>query len=99
MDEKFINGDHIYTEKLKKLAFQKTETQLWENELSKNGSSFFIDMSNLKYELGTDKIIGPTKLIGYSKESVEDVYYVPLIKNFDSLIFIEKTNSTKSIFE
>jgi erythromycin esterase-like protein len=99
MDEKFINGDHIYTEKLKTAQFHKIESYLWENMLSKISSSFFINMSNLKNELGTDKIIGPTKLIGYSEESEEDVYDVPLIKNFDSLIFIEETNSTKLIFE
>jgi hypothetical protein len=56
-------------------------------------------MSDLKNQLTTDEIIGATRLIGYSKESKEDIYYLPLIKNFDTMIFIEDTNSTKTIFE
>ncbi|WP_176465468.1 hypothetical protein [Croceivirga radicis] len=55
-------------------------------------------MLDLKNELTTDEIIGATRLIGYSKESEEDVYYLPLIKNFDTMIFIEETNSTKRMF-
>jgi erythromycin esterase-like protein len=99
MDEKFINGDHIYKEKLKTESFQPVDSLFWEKKLSQNGNSFVIDMLDLKNELTTDEIIGPTRLIGYSKESEEDVYYLPLIKNFDAMIFIEETNSTKPIFE
>ena len=60
---------------------------------------FVMDMSDLKNQLTTDEIIGATRLIGYAKESEEDIYYLPLIKNFDTMIFIEETNSTKPIFE
>ena len=56
-------------------------------------------MTDLKNEINTDEIIAPTRLIGYSKESEEDIYYLPLIKNFDTLIFIKETNSTRPIFE
>ncbi|PXX21389.1 erythromycin esterase family protein [Arenibacter sp. ARW7G5Y1] len=99
MDEKFINGDHSYKEKLKTESFKPIDSLFWENRLSINNKSFIIDMTNLKNELNTDEIIAPTRLIGYAKESEEDIYYLQLIKNFDSLIFIEKTNATKSIFE
>ena len=99
MDEKFINGDHLYTEKLKAESFQPVDSLFWEKKLSQNGNSFVIDMSDLQNQLTTDEIIGPTRLIGYSKESEEDIYYLPLIKNFDTMIFIEETNSTKPIFE
>ncbi|MDO1512193.1 erythromycin esterase family protein [Maribacter confluentis] len=99
MDEKFINGDHNYTEKLKTASFQPIEGLFWENALSENGNSFIVDMSTLTNELDTDKIIGPTKLIGYSKESEEDIYFLPLIKDFDCLIFIKETNATTPIFE
>tara|TARA_R110002167_G_scaffold354407_1_gene568220 strand:- start:247 stop:2022 length:1776 start_codon:yes stop_codon:yes gene_type:complete len=99
MDEKFINGDHSYKEKLKTESLQPVDSLLWENGLSKNNNSFIIDMTDLKNELNTDEIIAPTRLIGYAKESEEDIYYLPLIKNFDSLIFIKETNSTRPIFE
>ncbi|NJB38206.1 erythromycin esterase family protein [Croceivirga sp. JEA036] len=99
MDEKFINGDHSYKEKLKIESFKPIDSLFWENRLSEIGKSFIINMSDLKNELTTDKIMGPTRLIGYSKESEEDIYYLPLIKNFDTMIFIKETNSTKPIFE
>ena len=99
IDEKFINGDHSYKEELKTESFQPIDSLFWENRLSINNKSFIIDMTNLKNELNTDEIIAPTRLIGYAKESEEDIYYLQLIKNFDSLIFIEETNATKSIFE
>ncbi|WP_149304995.1 erythromycin esterase family protein [Pareuzebyella sediminis] len=99
MDEKFINGDHSYKEKLKTESFKPIDSLFWENRLSIINKSFIIDMKDLKNELNTDEIIAPTRLIGYSKESEEDIYYLQLIKNFDSLIFIEETNATKPIFE
>jgi erythromycin esterase len=99
MDEKFINGDHSYKEKLKAESLKPIDSFFWENRLSKNNNSFIMDMMDLKNELKTDEIIGATRLIGYSKESEEDIYYLPLIKNFDTMIFIEETNSTKPIFE
>ncbi|SHJ18874.1 Erythromycin esterase [Mesonia phycicola] len=99
MNEKIINGDHLYTEKLKTELLQPVDSLFWENKLLINGNSFAIDMLDLKNELNTDEIIGATRLIGYSKESEKDIYYLPLIKNFDTMIFIEETNSTKSLFE
>jgi erythromycin esterase-like protein len=99
IDEKFINGDHIYKETLKQESLQPVDSVFWENKLSQNGKAFIIDMLGLKSELITDKIIGPTRLIGYSKESEEDIYYLPLIKDFDTMIFIKETNSTKPITE
>jgi len=99
MDEKFINGDHNYREKLKTESLQPVDGLFWENALSQNDNSFILDMIGLKNELSTDIITGPTRLIGYSKASEEDVYYLPLIKNYDTLIFINETNSTKPIFD
>lgn len=99
MDEKFINGDHSYKEKLKTKSLKAIDSLFWENRLSKNNNSFIIDLTDLKNELNTDEIIAPTRLIGYAKESEEDIYYLPLIKNFDALIFIKETNSTRPIFE
>ncbi|MCG2432198.1 erythromycin esterase family protein [Aequorivita xiaoshiensis] len=99
IDEKFINGDHSYKEELKTESFQPIDSLFWESKLFQNGKSLVIDMSDLKNELTTDEIIGPIRLIGYSKESEEDIYYLPLIKNFDTMIFIKETNSTKPIFE
>ncbi|WP_339848526.1 erythromycin esterase family protein [uncultured Dokdonia sp.] len=99
MDEKFINGDHSYKEKLKTNSLKAIDSLFWENRLSKNNNSFIIDLTDLKNELNTDEIIAPTRLIGYAKESEEDIYYLPLIKNFDALIFIKETNSTRPIFE
>ncbi|WP_179213155.1 erythromycin esterase family protein [Maribacter sedimenticola] len=99
INEKYINGDHSYNEKLKTESFKPIDSLFWENKLSKINNSFILDMTDLKNELITDRLIGPTRLIGYSKESEEDIYYLPLIKNFDTMIFIKETNSTKPIFE
>ena len=99
IDEKFINGDHSYKEELKTESFLLIDSLFWESKLSQNGNSFIIDMLDLKNELTTDEIIGPTRLIGYSKESEEDIYYSSLMKKFDTMIFIKETNSTKPIFE
>ncbi|MGS2761448.1 erythromycin esterase family protein [Sinomicrobium sp. M5D2P9] len=98
MEEKFINGDHNYTEKLKTASFQEKEGLFWENVMAESGNLFIADMSILKKELNSDDILGPTKLIGYSKESEKDIYFLPLIKDFDSMIFIKNTNSTTPIF-
>jgi hypothetical protein len=43
--------------------------------------------------------IGLTKLIGYGKETNKDIYQLPLIKLFDSLIFIENTNATTPLYQ
>jgi erythromycin esterase-like protein len=99
IDEKFINGDHNYKEKLKTESLQPLGGLFWENTLSQNGNSFILDMIGLKNELNTDIITGPTRLIGYSKASDDDVYYLPLIKNYDTLIFINETGSTKPIYD
>lgn len=98
MEEKFINGDHNYTEKLKTGRFQEKEGLFWENVMAESGNSFIADMSILKKELNSDDILGSTKLIGYSKESEKDTYFLPLVKDFDGLIFIKNTNSTTPIF-
>jgi len=99
IDERFINGDHFYIDELKKTTMQSTETNLWENSLTLNGKSFYLDMPTLTKELKTDGIIGLTKLIGYGKETNKDIYQLPLIKLFDSLIFIENTNATTPLYE
>ena len=54
-------------------------------------------MSTIINELETDEVIGPTRLIGYRKETNKDTYFLSLFKNFDSLIFIENTNATTPI--
>lgn len=56
-------------------------------------------MPTLCKELKTDGIKGPTKLIGYNKETKEDIYQLPFIKLFDSLIFIESTNATTPLYQ
>ena len=99
MDEKFINGDHNFKERLRTAPIQPTEKFLWENAFAQNNSSFYTNISDLKDELNTDQIFGPTKLIGYGKESEDDIYYLPLTQNFDALIFIAETNSTIPIFK
>lgn len=98
IDEKYINGDHIYTDELKKAFIGSTETRLWENVLALNGNAFYLNLSALKKELKTDDIIGSTKFIGYGKETNKDIYKLSLFKNFDSLIFIENTNATTPLF-
>jgi len=99
MEEKLINGDHDYTEKLKTADFEPIQGGFWENTMAENGNSFYADLSILKNVLNTDKIIGPTKLLGYSKESDEDIYHIPIVQNFDSIIFIKETDSTTPIFK
>lgn len=98
MEEKFINGDHNYTEKLKTANFNPKEELFWEKVMAQNGDSFIVDMPTLKNELNTNELFGPTRLIGYSKETEDDFFFLPLIKDFDSLIFIKNTNATSPIF-
>src|SRR5699024_918882 len=98
IDEKFINGDHIFTDKLKKTSIESTETLLWENVLAQSGSSFYLNLSALENELKDEEIVGPTKLIGYNKETHKDIYKLPLLRYFDSLIFIENTKATTPLF-
>ncbi|WP_339865381.1 erythromycin esterase family protein [uncultured Algoriphagus sp.] len=98
MGEKYIHRDHDYIEKLKTEKLLSSEYELWENKLAEMGSSTIVDTSILKKELSPDAIIGPTKLVGYGKEKETDIYFIPLIKHFDCLIFIENTNATTPIF-
>jgi|GEM_PF-561567 len=98
IEEKLINGDHFYMDKLKKADFQTSETNLWENSFSLNGKAFYLDLPTASNELKTDTITGPTKLIGYGKETKEDIYQLQFLKLFDSLIFIENTNATTPLF-
>jgi len=99
IEEKFINGDHFYTEKLKKAKIQPTETYLWENALALNGKSYCLDVSSLRQILKPNDILGSVKLIGYAKETEDDVYELPFLKLFDSLIFIEDTNETTPLYD
>ena len=98
IDEGRINSDHNYKEQLKTASIKENANTLWENTFAQHGKSFYINISNLTKKLKTEIILGPTKFIGYSKESDENEYHLPLLEDFDSLIFIEETNSTKPIF-
>ncbi|GLU43600.1 hypothetical protein Musp01_12240 [Muricauda sp. NBRC 101325] len=98
MEEKFINEDHIFTEQLKTERLKPNQSTYWEDILGQNGNSFFLDTSILYEILNTNDIIGPTKLIGYGKETEDDGYYIPLVKNFDGLIFLKTTRATTPIF-
>ncbi|WP_339706132.1 erythromycin esterase family protein [uncultured Kriegella sp.] len=99
IDEKFINGDHLYTDELKKATLETTENHLWENVLALNGSAFYLNMTALRKESNLDAVIGPTKLIGYSKETNMDIYQTPFMNIFDSLVFIKKTSATTPLDE
>ncbi|MFD2909090.1 erythromycin esterase family protein [Flavobacterium ardleyense] len=98
IDEKFINGDHLYAEKLEKSTIEASEFPLWEKKLALNGNAFYLNLLALKKELQTDDIIGSSKFIGYGKESSKDIYTITLLKYFDSLLFIENTNATTPLF-
>jgi len=98
IDEKIIGGDNIYTDELKKTDMQLTEKPLWEKSLAINGSAFYLNLLALKKELNTE-IVGPTRFLGYAKETKKDIYPLFISNNFDSLIFIENTNATTSILD
>jgi len=99
IEKKNIDGDHFYTDKLNKTDIQTPEANLWENSLALNGKAFYLDMPTLCKELKTDGIKGPTKLIGYNKETKENIYQLPFTRLFDSLIFIESTNATTPLYQ
>lgn len=94
MEKKLINGDHDYSEKLKPESLLQSEEELWENKLSEVGQSLIVDTKILSKELNSDAVIGPTKLIGYGKEVKTDIYYIPIAKHYDCLIFVENTKAT-----
>jgi len=98
IDNKFINGDPNFSDKLNKASIQSTNLHLWENVFSNNGDAFYLDITTLINDLKTDDILGYTKLFGYGKETKQDIYKVPLLKYFDTLIFIEQTNATTPLF-
>jgi erythromycin esterase-like protein len=98
IEEKFINGDHKYNDKLKKAEIEPTQSVTWEKVFAGIGNAFSIDLKILKTELKTDNVLGLTKLIGYGKETKEDIYPLPILSNFDSLIFIENTRATTPLF-
>lgn len=98
IDQNFINGDHFYKDELKKAFILPTEITFWESAFAKNGKAFYLNFESLKKELNTDTILGLVKFIGYSKETKNNIYNLPLIMNFDSLLFIENTNATTPIF-
>lgn len=98
IEEKFINGDHSYNDILKKAEIKSPESPTWENTFALNKKALWIDMKVLKKELKRDDILGVTKLIGYPKETKEDTYLLPLLRIFDSLIFIENTSATTPLF-
>ncbi len=99
IENKFINGDHFYNDKLKQVKMQSIEIPLWENVLALNGNAFYLDFYALNQELKTDKIIGATRLIGYAKEEERDIYHLQFPKLFDSLIFIEDTHATTPLLD
>ena len=98
IDEKSINGDHDYKEPLKSVVLQPQKGIFWENTMIQNGNSFYVDMADFKKEMNTDQIMGLTRLIGYRMETEEDVYLLPLAKNFDCIIYVKDTHATKPIF-
>lgn len=95
--ERLINGDHDYSETLNQSNIQSIKIPLWENSFATYGSNFLLDFSILKKELNTDEILGATRLIGYGQEKKTDIYWLHLIKAFDSLIFIKQTSATKPL--
>jgi erythromycin esterase len=99
INEKFIFGDHMYADKLNKTEILPNETNFWENSLALNDKAFYLDIPRLTKELKTEQITGQMKLIGYGKETKNEIYLLPLLKLFDSLIFIENTNATTPLFE
>lgn len=99
INEKLINADHNYSDKLNEAKLKPSKEVLWESMFALYGSSFYTDMATFKDELKTDKILGPTKLIGYKMESQTDIYYLSIFENFDALIFIKETKPTTPIFE
>lgn len=99
IDEKFINGDHFYNDKLRKADILTIETPLWENIFALNGNDFYLNLSALKNELKTDEINGPIRLIGYHKESKENIYWISFAKYFDSMIFVNNTNATRPLLD
>lgn len=97
IEERNINEDHSYNDEIKSARIISEKGLSWEKLFSKSDIDFYLDMSLLRQSLGTDMILGKTKLIGYGKEEDEDVYTLPLIQNFDTLFFIENTSSTNAI--
>lgn len=94
MEKKLINGEHDYSEKLKAESLLQSEDELWEIKLSEVGHSLIVDTELLSKELNSDAVIGPIKLIGYGKEEKTDIYYIPIAKHYDCLIFVENTKAT-----
>ena len=97
MNEKFINGDHNYDDELFSSELGQLEPQTWETIIEYEQPSYCINTNSLKNELGTDQLLGSTRLIGYGKETKDDLYYLPIIQHFDTVILFDKTEATSPL--
>ena len=97
IEEKLINSDHDYGERLKQAELEPFKAPVWESSMASFGNAFYLDIPTFRTQLKTDDIIGLTRLIGYGQETKRDIYEVQLTKNFDSMIFIKTTTATKPL--
>ncbi|ETN94648.1 erythromycin esterase family protein [Zhouia amylolytica] len=96
IEEKFINGDHKFNDRLIKGYLSNQPKITWE--------TIFGDQVNDAYCFQTNNINmhedirGVLKLVGYRKESEKDYYQLSPFKMFDTIIFIRTTEATTPLF-
>ncbi|NHN25060.1 erythromycin esterase family protein [Flavobacterium jejuense] len=94
IENKFINGDHDFSEKLLLNTIKNQPKTSWElifNELNKK--PYYFNTKNLQKE----EVIENLKLVGYGKESDLDYYKLNPFVMFDTIFFIETTNGTSPL--
>lgn len=100
MDNRFVNDDHSYTDKLKLGTLSSQPELSWEGIMGELGNApFYIISEGMNSEFDGQTVFGKGKLLGYAKESKEDYYDENPFSMFDGLIFIKNTTATTPLVE
>lgn len=92
---RFINDDHSYDDKLRKAQLNSQPDTSWEKIFKEIGqNAFFVNTDNFSKTDITENL----KLLGYGQEKSTDYYKLPLLKMFDTVLFINSTKSTTPLF-
>ncbi|MBM1107681.1 erythromycin esterase family protein [Aurantibacter crassamenti] len=95
MENKFINDDHDYSDRLLNTTLKHQPKNSWESIFNQiETDAYYMNMATVKKELNNDALFGSLKLIGYGEEKESDYYFLSPLDMFDTLIFIKRTLAT-----
>lgn len=99
IENKFINNDHDYSDRLLNTKIKHQPKYSWESAFSQiDTPAYYMNMAAVKKDLNNDALFGSLKLIGYGLEEKSDYYYLSPLDMFDTLIFMKSTTATTPLF-